>query len=88
MKTYISRLEHRKMNSQFLTIEKLKEELWELRFIQHKCRNSLPWTLSDLKSVTKELKSNKCRDPDALISEIFNSHICIAIADQNKNKKQ
>ena len=71
MKTYISRLEHRKMNSQFLTIEKLKEELWELRLIQLKSRNSLPWTLSDLKSVTKELKSNKCRDPDALISEIF-----------------
>ena len=71
MKTYISRLEHRKMRPQFLELEKLKEELWELRLIQLKSRSCEPWTLSDLRRATMELKSNKCRDPDSLISEIF-----------------
>ena len=70
-KTYISRLEHRKIKPQFLELEKLKDELWEVRLILLKKRKSQPWTIRDLKSATKELKDNKCRDPDSLISELF-----------------
>ena len=75
MDTYISRLKHRKMKPQFLEIERLKEELWELRLIQLKKRNAQPWTISELKSVTKELKNNQCRDPDSLISEVFKDEV-------------
>ena len=75
MKTYITRLEHRQIKPEFEGIQKLKEELWDMRYIQLKRLNSRPWTILDLKTVCKELKNNQCRDPNGLISEIFKDEV-------------
>ena len=75
MNTYITRLEHMKIKPEFEGIKKLKEELWDMRYLQLKRLKSKPWTILDLKMVCKELKNNQCRDPNSLISEIFKNEV-------------
>ena len=71
LKTYVSRLEHRKIDERYSEIRKLKEELWSLRYDQLKNFPGKQWTVTEVISATKKLKNNKSRDPNGLISEVF-----------------
>ena len=71
LKTYKTRLEHRKINEKYEAIRILKNELWDLRLESLKRKIPVPWTLEDLEKVTKSLKNNQARDPNGMISEIF-----------------
>ena len=71
LRTYKARLDHRIMKEQYRELEALKDELWELRLWKLKSSDFNPWSMEELRVISKELKNNQCRDPNSLISEIF-----------------
>ena len=71
LRTYKHRLRQRMIETRYLDIFFLKNELWESRMIELICTKSEPWSLQDLKKVLKSLKNNKTRDPNGMINEIF-----------------
>ena len=69
--TYKHRLRHRPIKSKFVYLKQLKQKLFTQRLEIAKTRKSEPWNLEQLKSVLRELKTGKARDPHGLINEIF-----------------
>ena len=65
LSTYVNRLRHRTMKTEFDDIFCLKMELWESRLTM------LNWTMKNLEDVLKKLKNNKTMDPHGMINEIF-----------------
>ena len=64
LRTYIHRLEHRKIKERYQDIRELKSELWDLRFEILKEKPSVPWTLADLEKASKCLRINQSREPE------------------------
>ena len=75
LETFVHRLRHRPIKSDFEELKKLKEALFELRLRLVKQRKSKPWSMSDLDVVLKSLKKNKSRDPHGLFNERLKSGI-------------
>ena len=73
--TYVHRLRHRPIKTEFLELKQLKETLFSLRLKLAKLRKSKPWTENELDKVLKSLKKNKARDPHGLINELFKEGI-------------
>ena len=71
LETFVQRLRHRPIKTDFEELKKLKETLFELRLSLVKKRKSKPWSMKDLDVVLKSLKKNKSRDPHGLINELF-----------------
>ena len=71
LRTYCERLSHRVMLSNYEDVYEMKTELWKMLLDQCKARKSVPWEMSELEKVLKNLKTNKTRDPVGLINEIF-----------------
>ena len=75
LQTYINRLRNRPIKSGFEEIKKMKTELFELRLELAKNNKSQPWTMGDLEKALKGLKSDKARDPNGLVNELFKEGI-------------
>ena len=71
LETYRNRLRHRKMEVSYEEIEYLKNTLWKMRFQNLRLKISEPWSVDDLKKVTKSLKNNQSRDPNGMLNELF-----------------
>lgn len=71
LQTYVNRLRNRPIKSGFEEIKKMKTELFELRLELAENRKSQPWTMEDLERALKCLKSDKARDPNGLVNELF-----------------
>ena len=68
---YAKRLKHRSIKEDYLDNYNKKVKLWQLRFERLKSTRTEKWSINDLKSSLKSLKSNKARDPAGLINELF-----------------
>ena len=75
LQTYINRLRNRPIKSGFEEIKKMKTELFELQLELAKNNKSQPWTMGDLEKALKGLKSDKARDPNGLVNELFKEGI-------------
>ena len=73
--TYVERLKHREIKPEFQDIYQLKSVLWDERFKNIKCVKSSPWTISDIKAMTKKLKNNQTRDPIGMVNELIKPNI-------------
>ena len=70
---YAKRLKHRDIKIEYTENYLKKVKLWDLRFTRLKCTKSDDWTKKELKSALTSLKSNKARDPNNLVNELFKS---------------
>ena len=48
-----------------------KVKLWKMRYEKLKLTRTDNWSIKDLESSLKSLKSNKTRDPSGLLNELF-----------------
>ena len=71
LNTYIKRLSHREMKTEYLDIYFLKSELWKSRLANIRKIKSPAWDMEQLDVVLKSLKNNKTMDPNGMINEIF-----------------
>ena len=71
VETYKKRLENRKIKDDLKDLQNEKEELCKLRLKLASQRKTPPSTMSQLETVLKYLKKNKCRDPFGYANEIF-----------------
>ena len=71
LETYKDRLRPREIKSELEDLFCLKSELWDLRLKELEAVKSKLWTIEDLDRVLKSLKTNKTRDPQGLINELF-----------------
>ena len=71
LETYVHRLRHRPVHSEFSYLKDLKETLFDIRLEVAKRTKSKPWSESDLDKVLNSLKKNKSRDPHGLINDLF-----------------
>ena len=69
--TYVERLSHREMKSEYLDIYCLKTELWISRMKNLEMKISPLWQMNDLDKALKSLKNNKTMDPHGIINEVF-----------------
>ena len=70
-KEYKERLRCRPIRPDFLEIDKNKETIFQLKMKLAQSKISPDWNMSDLERALKDLKKNKCRDPEGFINEIF-----------------
>ena len=63
LETYVDRLRHREMNTEFVELFHLKNELWKRQLELLRLKKSPIWTINDLNKVLKKLKNTKSRDP-------------------------
>ena len=70
---YAQRLKHREIKQEYTENYLKKVKLWDLRFSRLKCIKSEDWTKQELKCALMSLKSNKARDPNNLVNELFKS---------------
>ena len=75
LQTYTQRLRNRPMKPEFEEINMLKNKLFNLRLNISEKRRSKPWVIQDLEVVLKDLKSDKARDPNGLVNEIFKDDV-------------
>ena len=69
--TFVHRLRHRPANPNYQYLITLKEELCFRRIAYCKKKSTKPWTLTQMRSILKKLKTNKSRDPHGLVNELF-----------------
>ena len=69
--TYVDRLKHRPIKTEFQEIFELKSLLWTERLKSIRSKKSKPWTVTDIEKVTKKLKNNQTRDPIGMINELL-----------------
>ena len=72
---YVKRLEHRKIDENYIENYEKKVVLWKLRFKWLRSTKSRNWSIADLQGTLKSLKTNKTRDPSGLINELFKSPV-------------
>ena len=75
LNTYIDRLKHRDMKTEFKEIFDLKTTLWNERLKDIKVMKTPQWKMTDILKATKSLKKNQCRDPNGLIHELFHQDV-------------
>ena len=75
LQTYLNRLRNRPIKPNFEEIKQLKLDLFKLRLDISKSKKSEPWELKNLEEAIKHLKSDKARDPDGLINELFKEEV-------------
>ena len=68
---YVKRLEHRTIKDNYQDNYDKKVVLWKMRYDKLKLTKSDNWTIKDLMSTLKLLKTNKSRDPSGLVNELF-----------------
>ena len=71
LETFVHRLRHRPISTDYQALKCLKEELCFKRIEYSTHQRSKPWTLSQLKKTLAKLKDNKSRDPHGLLNELF-----------------
>ena len=69
--TYRMRLSNREMKEELKDIFTLKEELWSSRMKELLNRKSEEWSVNELRTALKRLKSNKAVDPNLMVNELF-----------------
>ena len=70
-KEYLERLRMRPLRPDLQSIEKRKNQLFEIKLKLAEANQSKMWTLKQLEAAIDDLKMNKTRDNDGLINEIF-----------------
>ena len=75
LQTYLRRLRNRPGNDDLEEIRKFKIALFEIRLKNSEFKKSDPWKMEQLENVLKNLKTEKARDPNGLINEIFKEGI-------------
>ena len=75
LRTYVKRLKHRSMKSEYEEIFELKNLLWSERFKVLRKNISTPWKYQDICKAAKTLKTNQTRDPNGMINELFKENI-------------
>ena len=73
--TYVHRLRHREMKTEFLDVFELKTTLWNYQLEYCRGNKTDDWLLKDLTKVLRKLKNNKSRDPSGYINEIFKPQV-------------
>ena len=68
---YRKRLSHREIKCDYQENFDKKVSLWQWRFDHLKSCQTDDWTLTELRNSLKSLKTNKCRDPNGLLNELF-----------------
>jgi hypothetical protein len=68
---YVQRLKHRQIGDTYQENYEKKVILWQLRFQYLKVTKSDNWSIKDLRTTLKSLKSNKTRDPSGLLNELI-----------------
>ena len=53
----------------------MKTELFDLRLKLSESRKSIPWEMKDLDKVLSALKTDKARDPNGWINDIFKDEV-------------
>ena len=75
LEVYADRLEGNDMKPHLQDLERDVDTLCELRVNISKSKTTDPWSMEDLKVVLKQLKSDKSRDPDGYINELFKESV-------------
>ena len=75
IKTYVDRLKHEEMKTDFQEIYELKTLLWSERLKSIKLNKSKGSSLSNINKVSKNLKNNQTRDPNGMINELLKPNI-------------
>ena len=75
LEVYADRLEGNDMKPHLQDLERDVNTLCELRVNISKSKTTDPWSMEDLKVVLKQLKSDKSRDPDGYINELFKESV-------------
>ena len=75
LKTFVSRLENRKIRKGLEQTQIDKEKLCSLRLQNARNKKTLPWTIEQLQTVLKSLKKNRSRDPLGYCNEIFSPEV-------------
>ena len=73
LQTYIDRLTPNPVKEELKDLFDLKSELFEMRIEESKTKVTADWTIDELETVLKSLKSNKARDAHGHIYELFKS---------------
>ena len=73
---YKERLAQTNPHKNYDEIQKLKEDLFELRFKIGSNRKTEDWSYGDLEKICQKLENNKARDRDGLIYELFKPKNC------------
>ena len=68
---YVQRMRKRPVNQNMKYLMEIKEGNAQRIINIAKEVKTPPWTQAELQKVLKSLKSNKCRDPNGMINEIF-----------------
>ena len=69
--TYIERLTPNPVDEDLEDIFELKNELFDMRIEESKTKVTSDWTMDDLEEILKTLKSNKARNAQGHVYELF-----------------
>ena len=72
---YAERLEGNTIQPHLKDLEDDINTLCEIRIKLSKSKTTDPWSMEDLKEVLKQLKTDKSRDPDGYINELFKESV-------------
>ena len=75
LSTFKHRLRHRPAAPGYEDLLDKQEELFKHRLELAKMEKTPPWKMSDLEKALKSLKTDKCRDPEGIIREIFKDEV-------------
>ena len=71
LESMVKRLRKRPIHPNMKKLEKLKTKLTKKRLRLARLRKSPKWSLKIMEKAIQSMKTNKCRDPEGLISEIL-----------------
>ena len=75
LNTYKQRLRNRPIKDELIGIKALKDISFQLKLEVASSNKSAPWTIDDLESVLKKLKTGKSRDPHGWVNDIFRNEV-------------
>jgi hypothetical protein len=74
-KEYKERLRTRPLRPDFRHLDRRRRRIFKMKMKIAEATSSKLWTMSDLEAALRDLKTDKSRDPEGLINEIFKKDI-------------
>ena len=71
LQMFVERLRKRPMHPELKRLQNMKMKLAKMRLKLARKRRTPNWTMQDMEKAIKNMKNNKCRDPDGLINELL-----------------
>ena len=75
VKEYKERLRARPVRPDLINLEARKNQIFQLKLKLASANKSKLWTMADLETALGDLKTNRSRDPEGLINEIFKKNV-------------